>query len=206
MTREDGKAPIILASASTARNRMLKAAGIETTIQPADIDEEAVRNALSTPGDTMPPADIALVLAEAKASEIARLNPQSLVIGADQVLALESEIFSKPDSIADAHRQLKLLRGRTHELHSAVCCVRGEDTLWRYTDSASLTVRDFSDAFLQEYLNIEGAEVCSSVGAYQLEGRGAQLFSKIAGDYFTILGMPLLPLLNFLREEGSLNS
>lgn len=206
MTEKIEYTPIILASASKARSRMLLAAGIGVVVQPANIDEEAVRTALSVPGETMPPGDIALVLAEAKASEIAVQHPGSLIIGADQVLALGSDILSKPGSIADAHRQLKMLRGHTHELHSSVSCVRADKTLWRYTESASLTVRNFSDGFLQDYLNQEGEDVCNSVGAYQLEGRGAQLFSKIEGDYFTILGMPLLPLLNFLREEGALQS
>jgi nucleoside triphosphate pyrophosphatase len=204
MTKNPGSVSLILASASKARRQMLASAGIEFVVQPADIDEAAVREALDGPGATMPPADVALVLAEAKATAIAERNPGALVIGADQVLALGDEILSKPGSIAEAHRQLKRLRGRTHELHSGVCCVRGDKTLWRHAASASLTVREFSDRFLQDYLNQEGENVCQSVGAYQLEGRGAQLFSKIDGDYFTILGMPLLPLLNFLREDGTL--
>ncbi len=204
MTTNAGPASLILASASKARCQMLTSAGIEFVVQPSDIDEAAVRQVLDSPGATMPPADVALVLAEAKAAAIAEQNPDKLIIGADQVLDLEGEILSKPGSIADAHRQLKALRGRTHELHSGVCCVRGDKTLWRHTASASLTVREFSDRFLQDYLNREGEKVCQSVGAYQLEGRGAQLFSKIDGDYFTILGMPLLPLLNFLRETGAI--
>ncbi len=206
MTAPTGPVSLILASASKARRQMLAAAGIEVTIQPADIDEAAVREALDTPGAPMPPADVALVLAEAKAAQIAAQNPHALVIGADQILALGDDILSKPESIAAAHRQLKRLRGRTHELHSGVCCVRGDKTLWRSSASASLTVREFSDGFLQDYLNQEGEEVCTSVGAYRLEGRGAQLFSKIDGDYFTILGMPLLPLLDFLRKDGALGS
>ncbi len=206
MTKISRPATLILASASKARRQMLAAAGIEVAVQPADIDEAAVRAALDGPSAAMPPADVALILAEAKAAAIAEQNPGALVIGADQVLALGGEILSKPGSIADAHRQLKKLRGRSHELHSGVCCVRGDKTLWRHTASASLTVREFSDGFLQDYLNREGDAVCKSVGAYQLEGRGAQLFSKIDGDYFTILGMPLLPLLNFLREAGALRA
>ncbi len=201
MTETTEQNPIILASASIVRSNLLRAAGVEISVQASDIDEVAVRQVLDISDAPMPPADVGLVLAEAKARSVAALNPGTIVIGADQILALDNEIFSKPDSIAVAHRQLKQLRGRTHELHAGICCVRDDQTLFRYTDSASLTVRDFSDDFLQNYLNQEGEDVCTSVGAYKLEGRGVQLFSKIEGDYFTILGLPLVPLLEFLRSQ-----
>jgi septum formation protein len=201
MTEIPNHDPIILASASIVRSDLLRAAGIEFSVQPSGIDEAAVRQVLDISDGPMPPADVGLVLAEAKARAVAALNPGTIVIGADQILALDTEIFSKPDSIAAAHRQLKQLRGRTHELHAGICCVRDNQTLFRYTDSANLTVRDFSDDFLQDYLNQEGEDVCASVGAYKLEGRGVQLFSRIEGDYFTILGLPLVPLLEFLRSE-----
>lgn len=201
MTETPNQDPIILASASIVRNNLLRAAGVEFSVQASNVDEAAIRQVLDIPDGSMPPADIGLVLAEAKARAVAELNPGALVIGADQILALDTEIFSKPDSIAAAHRQLMQLRGRTHELHAGICCVRNDKTLFRYTDSASLTVREFSDDFLQNYLNLEGEDVCTSVGAYKLEGRGVQLFNKIEGDYFTILGLPMVPLLEFLRDE-----
>lgn len=197
---------LILASASRARAEMLTAAGLEFDIEAAVIDEGAVREALDTEEGDMPAGDVALVLAEAKARDVGDRYPGAIVIGADQVLAFNDEILSKPESVAAAHTLLKRLKSHTHELHSAVTCVRDGKTLWQLVDNAALTMRDFSDEFLQAYLNAEGDEVTMSVGGYRLEGRGVQLFEKVEGDHFTVLGLPLVPLLGFLRSVGAVQS
>jgi septum formation protein len=147
-----------------------------------------------------------MTLAEAKAASASKPDSTELVLGADQVLALEASVFDKPRDLAEARAHLLALRGRSHELHSAICCVRGEKTLWHHVGTARLTMRNFSTAFLDHYLVRTGSETASSVGAYQLEGEGIQLFEKIEGDYFTILGLPLLPLLGFLRQQGEVVS
>lgn len=193
---------LILASGSAARKNMLSAAGLAFEIIPADIDEDDIRSLMLSESDGVEAADIAVALSAAKALSVARSNPGALVIGSDQVLALGRRMFSKAASIADATDTLDRLRGRTHELVSAVALAFGNAVVWQTFDSAQLTMRRFSDAFLASYLNDAGDSVLRSVGCYELEGKGVQLFERVEGDYFTILGMPLLPLLAELRAQG----
>lgn len=192
---------VILASGSRARREMLKAAGVAFTVETADVDEPAIRaSLLAADGETpLEPADVAELLACAKAESVSRLQPDAFVIGGDQVLALSDEILSKPEDEPAARRQLERLRGRTHELHSAVALAKGGTVLWSTVDTAEMHVRDFSTAFLDDYMTRAGRHVLGSVGAYHMEGLGIQLFEWIEGDYFTVLGMPLLPLLAELR-------
>ena len=151
-------------------------------------------------------SDCAFALAEAKARRVAAHHPHGLIIGADQILVCDGAWFDKPASLADARHQLQKLRGRTHRLVTAACVVEGQACTWRGIASAWLTMREFSDAFLDLYLEAEGTSVLGSVGAYRLEGRGVQLFTRVEGDHFAILGLPLLELLSFLRERGALPS
>jgi len=190
----------ILASASTSRQRLLQDAGLDFEIVPSTIDEDAIKQAFF--GDDLGPDDLALVLAQAKASDVSRERPARLVIGADQILHMAGEIYSKPEDMAAARDQLLDLRGRTHRLETAVAAARDGQIVWDYVDGADMTMRDFSNEFLGAYLAGEGAHVLTSVGAYQVEGHGIQLFSEISGDHGTIRGLPMLPLLSFLREQG----
>jgi septum formation protein len=193
--------PIVLASASKVRARLLQGTGLDFTVRPAPIDEAAVKEAVRADSGVLPAGDLAAILAQAKAVSASEADPESLVIGADQVLSLDDRIFDKPSSLDEARNNLVVLRGRTHMLHTAVACARGGEVLWHHQSDASLTMRDFSNEFLGRYLATAGDAVLASVGGYQLEGPGAHLFSHIDGDYFTILGLPLLPLLEFLRGE-----
>ncbi len=196
------KAPrLVLASGSRSRRQMLDAAGLTFDIAPADVDERTIRETLQADDSGIDPADVAEVLARAKAETISRLRPDALVMGADQVLALDDEIFEKPADLAGARRHLQKLRGRTHQLHSAVVLAQNGEVVWAHVYTASLTMRAFSADFLETYLTLAGTVICDSVGAYQLEGLGVQLFERIEGDYFTILGLPLLPLLGELRAR-----
>jgi septum formation protein len=197
-------APVVLASASPIRAALLRSAGIPITIDAAAIDEAEVKASLRTA--RAEPAVVAETLAELKAQRVSRRHAGSLVIGADQVLECDGVLFDKPVDLAAARAQLLALRGRTHRLVSAVVLARDGQRAWHHVDRADLRMRDFSAGFLDHYLESSGAAVLSSVGAYQLEGRGAQLFVSIDGDYFTILGLPLLPLLDILREHGVLPS
>lgn len=191
--------PLVLASKSPARRAMLEAAGIPVEIEPADIDERALeRNA---PGAA---DDVATMLAREKARAVAARRPDRFVVGADQTLALGQKRFSKPANRAAARTQLQELRGRTHELHSAVALVRNDAVLFEFSDTARLSMRAFSDDFLDVYLEEIGTAAIASVGGYQLEGTGIQLFERVEGDYFTILGLPLFPVLVFLRSAGLL--
>lgn len=190
--------PLVLASKSDIRGKILAAAGLRFEIRPAQIDERAVEAA----SGVTEPAAVARVLAQAKAEAVAAATPGQPVLGADQTLARGSQRLSKPTDRAAAAEQLRALRGRTHELHSALTLVRDGDVLFSCVDTARLTMRDFSDRFLEEYLDMAGSAALGSVGAYQLEGIGIHLFEKVAGDYFTILGLPLMPLLAFLRSNG----
>lgn len=201
----DPNAPeLVLASGSRSRRSMLEAAGLSFSIDPANVDEPAIRETLQAGGNAIDPADVAEVLARAKAQAVSAGHPGALVIGGDQILALDETIFEKPQGLPGARAHLEALRGRTHQLHSAVVLAIDDEVVWAHVDTAELTMRRFSDAFLSDYLRRAGAVVCDSVGAYQLEGLGVQLFERIEGDYFTILGLPLLPLLTELRSRGAL--
>lgn len=193
-------ARVILASASQSRAAILAAAGVGATIDPAAIDEDSVKRALKADGRDA--GDAAEALAALKGQQVSRSYSGDLVIGADQILVCDERWFDKPGDIAAAREHLLALRGTTHELVAAVCVVRDGAVLWHHIDRAYLTMRPFTDRFLDDYLRHRAADLCSTVGAYRLEGRGAQLFSRITGDYFTIMGLPLLPLLDFLRGHG----
>ena len=194
------KPVVVLASASQSRCALLCNAGIEVIRDPAAIDEDSVKESFGNRDE--PASQTAMALAELKAQRVSQRHKDALVIGADQMLQCGGIWFDKPADLDHARGHLIALRGKTHELLSAVCVVRDGEVLWRHLESAQMTMRPFSDAFIDEYLAAAGDAVCASVGAYQLEGRGAQLFSRIEGDYFTILGLPLLPLLGFLVNHG----
>lgn len=202
--RSFAESPLVLASRSQARVRLLAEAGITAEAVPADLDERAVERPLAESG--VGPAEIALALAEAKARATAALRPGAIVIGCDQTLDLNGTKFDKAPDIAAARAQLSLLCGRTHVLHSAIAVLTPDGGLWRHVSDARLTMRSFSAAFLDEYVAAEGEALTGTVGAYRLEGRGIQLFSAIEGDYFTILGLPLLALTERLRTLGVLLS
>ena len=202
---------LVLASASQTRRRMLEAAGLEFRVVPAEVDEDDLRRNLTDPdhhvtasGGT--PVRMAAMLARAKAEEVSRRYPNALVIGADQILALGREVFTKSANQAAARDALRRLSGRTHQLHSAVALAVGGESKWHEVHTANLTMRALSDRFLDDYLARAGERVCISVGAYEIEGLGIQLFQGIEGDYFTILGLPLLPLLAELRRRGALTT
>ncbi|EXL07771.1 Maf-like protein [Brucella anthropi] len=190
---------LVLASKSPFRSALLKNAGIEFSTASADIDERAVEAPLYETGAT--PEEVAQVLAEAKALDVSEKNPGAVVIGCDQTLSLGDEIFHKPADMEAARRQLLKFSGKTHQLNSAVVLVKDGKTLWRHVSIARMTMRDLDPGFVGRYLGRVGDVALSSVGAYQVEGPGIQLFDKIEGDYFTIIGLPLLPLLAELRKE-----
>jgi septum formation protein len=194
--------PLILASASTARRAVLEAAGLRFEAIAAAVDEAAIKESARAEG--YPAADAAMMLAEAKARRIAARRPEALVIGCDQMLVLEDRWFDKPESIEDARRHLEALRGKTHQLVTAVLCWRGGQRIWQHVATPRLTMRPVSDAFLDAYLALEGDQVTTTVGAYRLEGPGIHLFDKVEGEHAAILGLPLLPLLGFLRQHGAL--
>jgi nucleoside triphosphate pyrophosphatase len=190
--------PLVLASRSDVRGKMLAAAGLRFEIRPAQVIERALEARMPASD----PVTAARFLARAKADAVAATQPGRVVLGADQTLAHGSKRFDKPADRANAAEQLRSLRGRTHELHSALALVRDDELLFAHVDTARLTMRDFSDAFLEQYLDMVGGAALASVGGYQLESIGIHLFERVEGDYFTILGLPLLPLLGFLRESG----
>jgi septum formation protein len=194
--------PIVLASRSAARIALLSGAGVPFTVAPSAVDERAVEAPLITGGAS--PADVAVALAEAKAVDVSATHAGALTIGADQTLDLDGDRWTKPDNIAVAREQIARLSGRTHQLHSAVAIARAGKVTWCHVATASLTMRALSATAIDAYLLAAGDSVTGSVGAYQLEGAGVRLFERIEGDYFTILGLPLLPLLAQLREEGVL--
>jgi septum formation protein len=193
---------VVLASASPSRHRLLADAGLDVTTEAARIDEAEVKAALRAEGADA--AQVAETLAELKAQRVARRHPGALVIGADQMLECNGVWFDKPPDLEHAAAHLASLGGRTHELVSCACVVRDGARLWHHRDRARLTMRPLSQDFIASYLTAVGEGALASVGAYQLEGLGAQLFSRVEGDYFTILGLPLLPLLDFLRNNGVL--
>jgi septum formation protein len=196
-----GRPSLILASSSKSRAQMLEAAGLAFIVEPPGLDEATMRQAISGEG-SLTPHDVAEVLARAKAEAVSDLAPKAYVIGADQTLAFGKAMMSKPDSMEAARRQLLDLSGKTHTLHTAVAVATNGDTIWAETTVATLTMRKLSPEFIGRYLAAAGEEVLGSVGAYQLESLGVQLFDKIDGDYFSILGLPLIPLLDTLRREG----
>lgn len=193
---------LILASASAARNSMLTAAGLKFECVPAHIDEAVIKAGMLRAAPNLEPSDVAARLAAEKAAAVSAQFPDALVIGSDQVLALRNRILSKSASLAEARTVLKQLRGRTHELVSGVALAQGGQVIWESIDSAELTMRNFSDEFLTMYLAHAGARILGCVGCYELEDFGLQLFESVEGDYFTILGMPLLALLAELRQIG----
>ena len=197
-----GDPPLVLASASSARRAVMEAAGLRFEALAAAVDEAAIKESARAEG--LEAEDAAMLLAEAKAQRVARRHPEALVIGADQMLVCDGEWFDKPADLEGARSHLRALRGRPHELVSAMVCWRGGQRIWQHLARPRLTMRPFSDEFLDAYLAAEGEAVLSSVGAYRLEGLGAQLFSRIEGEHAAILGLPLLPLLDFLRGHGVL--
>ena len=191
---------LILASASSARAALLRAAGIKFVIEPAAIDEPRIKRLARAIGDSA--IACAHALAVEKARVVSARHPDALVVGADQILVAGDDWFDKPADLAEARAQLCALRGRSHALATAACLMAGGAVLWQATSAPELRMREFSDAFLDSYIAAEGEALLASVGAYRLEGRGIQLFSGIAGDHFAVLGLPLLELLGFLRQRG----
>lgn len=196
--------PLLLASQSAIRLTLLQNAGIAVQAHPARVDEHALRAALQA--ESASPRDIADALAEAKALKLAQRHPQALVLGCDQILALGPRLFSKPQSRAEAREHLRDLSGQTHQLLSAAVLYHEGQPIWRHVGVARLTMRAFSDSYLDEYLDRTWPTIQHSVGGYQLEAEGIRLFSAIEGDYFTILGIPLLPLLSYLSLRGFISS
>ena len=194
--------PIVLASQSSARQALLRHAGVVFSAEPAHIDERSVEAPLIEAGKS--PKAVAQALAEAKALHVSKKCPGAIVLGCDQTLEADGRIWSKPGSLSDAGEQIRTLAGKTHRLHSAVTAVSGGVVQWHTVRTASLTMRSVAEAEIERYLDRVGDAALASVGAYQLEGLGVQLFETVEGDYFTILGLPLLPTLDWLRREGAL--
>jgi septum formation protein len=191
---------VVLASKSAVRARLLAAAGVSFEAADSGVDEAAAKAALIG----LDPRSMAMALAEEKAVAAAALRPGVLVIGADQTLDVDGRMFDKAETLAGARARLLMLRGRSHRLHAALAVALDDAIVWREAASATLTMREFSEAYLDLYLSRNGRAALSSVGAYELEGEGVQLFERLEGDYFTILGLPLLGLLDFLRDRGVL--
>ncbi len=194
---------LVLASGSPFRKAMLVGAGVDVEAVPAEIDERAVEAPLQDSG--VSPEDVAVILAEAKALEVSERRPGALVLGCDQTLSLGDEVFHKPADMEGARRHLLALSGKTHQLNSAAVLVRNGEVLWRHVGIANLTMRKLEPAFIGRHLARVGDKALSSVGAYQIEGEGIQLFEKVEGDHFTIVGLPLLPLLSELRRLGAID-
>ena len=193
---------IVLASASATRRRILEDAGVDFEIDPADVDETAYK----TPEARRDPAALGVTLAQAKALDVSRRRPEDWVIGSDQILAFDGGLVSKARSMEEARGRLEAMRGREHVLWSAVALARAGRIVWSDREPATMTMRHFSDAFLDAYLAAEGEGLLASVGCYRIEGRGAQLFARVEGAQATIMGMPLWPLLEVLRTNGALPS
>ena len=193
--------PLVLASSSPFRRMLMENAGLSFECRAADIDERAIESGLQNAS----PDETAATLARAKAIDVSRHFPGAIVIGSDQTMSLGTRVYHKPKSIDEARESVSSLSGKTHRLNSAIALVRDGQVVWEHVAHADLTVRDLSDSFVNGYLQRVGEKVFSSVGAYQLEGEGIQLFSKIEGDYFTILGLPMLPLLDKLRDLGAID-
>ena len=202
MSKPATPSEVILASGSSARRELLTAAGVTFRVVPSQVDEAAVRAELGRTDPDASGTQIARMLASAKAEDVSRKFPDALVIGADQVLEAGHDLFNKPVDLAAARGQLVALSGRAHRLVSAVSLAEGGSQVWQDLDIATLTMRDLTETFIDIYLAQLGERICACVGAYELEGLGVQLFDDIDGDYFTILGLPLLPLLAELRKRG----
>ena len=196
--------PLILASRSQSRAAILKGAGLEFEVIPPDVDEAAIREVMRKSDPSPEPGDVAEILARTKAETVSAAHKQAVVIGADQILVCEGRIYEKPPDIDTARRMLLELKGKTHQLFTAVSVAQSGQSMWAYGAVSTMTMRPFTPEFLGQYLADAGDRVLASVGAYQLESTGIQLFSKIEGDFFTILGLPLLKLLDYLRAEGVL--
>jgi len=194
--------PLVLASGSSVRRRLMENAGLAFHVDPANVDEENLKAAIRAEGGGA--AEIAETLAEMKAVTVSRRHPEALVIGADQTLDCNGMLFDKPADRDHARGHLRALAGRTHTLHSSVCIVERGARLWHENAAARLTMRPLSETFIDDYLRRAGDDICECVGAYRLEGIGVQLFQRIDGDFFTILGLPLLPLLTYLRQRRAL--
>lgn len=199
MTRFDSSQRLILASGSAIRAQILSEAGLTYEVISKPVDEAAIKESMLAEGSRL--RDIADALAEAKALRVSRTEA-GFVIGADQIMVMDDTLFDKPPSIAAARERLKEMRGKTHKLMGAVVVCENGQAVWRHLSITTLTVRDFSDAFLESYIAMEGDALTRSVGAYRFEGPGSHLFSKVEGDFFSILGLPLLPLLDYLRTRG----
>jgi septum formation protein len=195
---------VILASGSRTRARLLQNAGVPVVVDPAGVDEDEIKASMKAEG--APVSDVAQALADLKASRKSIRYPGAFVIGADQMLDCDGTWFDKPPTLDHARAQLEALAGRTHHLHTAAAVARDGAVIWRHLTRPALTMRRLSPDFLASYMQSEGDDLLGSVGAYRLEGRGAQLFAEIRGDYFSILGLPLLPLLDFLRTHKILPS
>ena len=195
--------PVILASGSPYRRKLLEGAGIDFAVVKPELDERAVEAPLVGTGVT--PQEVALILAEAKATAVSEARRDALVIGSDQTLSLGEELFHKPVDMEGARRHLLKLSGRTHHLNSAVALARNGEIVWHHVSVARMTMRSLNPGFVGRHLADVGNAALTSVGAYQVEGRGIQLFERIDGDYFTIVGLPLLPLLAALRELGAID-
>lgn len=202
MSLQAGTPRLVLASASASRRAVLEAAGLRFVVRPADVDETALKQ--KARADGLEAGDAALLLADAKAQRVAQRDPDALVIGCDQLLVCDGVWFDKPADRDEARAHLRALRGRTHTLVTAVLCRRGGKRLWHTLARPRLTMRDFSDAFLETYLSLEGSFLTTTVGAYRLEGPGVHLFATVEGEHAAILGLPLLDLLDFLRRYGVL--
>ena len=189
---------LVLASQSIHRKNLMENAGLEFKCQPADIDERTIELAIKDTGAT--PKELALILASAKALDVSQKIPDAYVIGSDQTLSLNDELFHKPEDMEAARRTLLKLSGQTHTLNSGVSIAKNGETIWQHVSIAELTMRELSPEFIGRHLSDAGENVLTSVGAYQLEKQGVQLFEKIEGDFFTIVGLPMLPLLAQLRE------
>ena len=201
---QTGSPPLILASESASRQALLHSAGIIFTARPAHIDEVSIKQTARAEGATA--ENLAILLAELKATRISAGAPDAVVIGADQILVCDDVWFDKPISREQAGEHLRYLRGKTHSLVTAIVCMRSDKRLWHHVVQPRLTMRPFSDAFLEEYLALEGDAVLRTVGAYRLEGPGVHLFERIEGEHSAILGLPLLSLFAFLRQHGVLGS
>lgn len=204
LTLSDDSPPLVLASGSAIRRELLVNAGLSFVVEPAHVDESLVKQDLAQEGASA--EALAETLAELKARQVALRHPDALVLGCDQVLACGKVLFDKPADLDHVAAHLHALSGKTHSLHVSAVIQQGDQRIWHVNRRADLTMRDLSDAYIARYVEAVGEQVMSSVGAYQLEGLGAQLFSRIEGDYFTILGLPLLDILGFLRLRGGLTA